>query len=121
MTVPTMSCDGFTVAPLSFSGATLSSGTNLQPGAVYDFATVAPGIDGQVTILGTFNGGSVANIDNDGGLTDYLQPEFIPNPAGGGYAAFRVSFINAATGLPEPLGFAATQIDIDGDLSLIHI
>ena len=115
VTVPTISCDGFTVAPLSFTGATLSSGTNLQPGAVYDYSDVAPGINAQVEILGTFNGGSVANIDNDGGLSDYLQPEFVPNPAGGGYAVFRVSFINAATGLPEPLGFAATQIDIDGD------
>lgn len=115
ITVPTISCDGFTVAPLSFTGATLSSGTNLQPGAVYDYSSVAPGIDAQVEILNFANGGSISNIDNDAGLSGYLQPEFVPNPAGGGYATFRVSFINAATGLPEPLGFSATQIDIDGD------
>jgi len=40
-------CDGFNVDVLSFTGATLSSGTNLQPGAVYDFSNVTPGVDAQ--------------------------------------------------------------------------
>jgi len=108
-------CDGFDIQILSFSNPTLISGTDLQPGAIYEYTNVAPGIDGTVEILGFTNGGSIANIDNDAGLTEYFQPEFIPNPAGGSSAAFRVSFVNAATGAPAIINFAATQIDVDGD------
>ncbi|MEP1230298.1 MAG: DUF11 domain-containing protein, partial [Litorimonas sp.] len=115
ISIPQVQCDGFLVAPLDFSGATLASGTNLQPGSVYDYVNVAPGVNAQVEILATVNGASLSAIDNDGGLTGYFQPELVPNPAGGGYAAFRVSFTDAATGLPQPLDFSATQIDIDGD------
>ena len=59
-------CDGFNVDVLSFTGATLSSGTNLQPGAVYDFSNITPGVDAQLEIISLNNGASLANIDNDG-------------------------------------------------------
>ena len=108
-------CDGFTTEELSFSGATLINGANLQPGAVYEFTNIAPGINGQLEILGFFNGASLNAIDNDGLLTNNLNPELRPNPAGNGFVSFRISFINAATGLPEPLTISATQIDVDGD------
>ena len=114
-TPPTVNCDGFIVAPLSFANATLSSGANLQAGAVYDFTSVAPGVDAQVEILGFTNGASLSAIYNDGLLTDNLNPQLVPNPAVGGAANFRVSFINPATGGPAPLSVSATQIDIDGD------
>ena len=108
-------CDGFPVDVLSFTGATLSSGTNLQPGAVYDFANVTPGVDAQLEIISFNNGASLANIDNDGLLTSNLNPQIIPNPAGGGHVRFRVSYLNAATGTPQPISFSVTQIDVDGD------
>jgi len=108
-------CDGFNVDVLSFTGATLSSGTNLQPGAVYDFSNITHGVDAQLEIISLNNGASLANIDNDGLLVANLNPQIIPNPAGGGYVRFRVSYFDAATGAPQQISFSTTQIDVDGD------
>jgi len=116
----TITCDGLSVETLGFSGATLSSGTALQPGSVYDFANVAAGVDAQIEVLGFFNGASLNAIDNDAGLADYLQPEIVPNPAGGGFVRFRVNFLDAGTGAPEAVTFSATQIDVDGDSNTLR-
>jgi len=113
-------CDGFPVDTLSYTGATLSSGTALQPGAIYDFGNVAPGVDAELEILSFNNGASLNNIDNDGLLTNNLNPEIVPNPAGGGYVRFRVRYFDAATGAPQPISFSVTQIDVDGDSATLR-
>jgi len=111
----TFICDGVTVNQLSFVGGQLSSGTNLQPGAIYDYSNVGPGTNAQIEVLSFNNGASLSAIDNDGLLTNNLNPQLVPNPNGGGSVRLRVSFTNAATGAPAPVSVAATQIDVDGD------
>ena len=111
----TFICDGVTVNQLSFVGGQLSSGTNLQPGAIYDYSNVGPGTNAQIEVIGFTNGASLSAIDNDGLLTNNLNPQLVPNPNGGGSVRLRVSFTNAATGAPATVSVAATQIDVDGD------
>ena len=113
-------CDGFPVDILVFENATLSSGTALQVGAIYDFDNVTAGVDAQIEILNFTNGASIANIDNDAVLNDNLNPQIIPNPAGGGYVGFRVSFLNATSGAPQAISFSTTQIDVDGDSATLR-
>lgn len=87
-----ITCDGRTVQALDFSGGTLTSGSNLQPNAVYSYTNVFPGINAEFRILSFTNGASIAAFDNDGLLPRNLNPELVPNPAGGGLVNFRVSF-----------------------------
>jgi len=95
--------------------ALFAQSASAQVCAVYDFSNVTSGVDAQLEIISFNNGASLANIDNDGLLTSNLNPQIIPNPAGGGYVRFRISYLNAATGAPQPISFSVTQIDVDGD------
>ncbi len=106
-------CLGQPVTVLDFASPTLVSGTALQPGAVYRFSTVTPGIDALVTILGTVSGGGLATIDNDAGLTSYFQPEL--TVSGAGAVDFRFDFVNAGTSVPIQLNYSASSIDVDGN------
>ncbi len=110
-----ITCDGRPVQALDFSGGSLTSGSALQPNAVYSYTGVFPGINAEFRILSFSNGASLAAFDNDGLLPRNLNPELVPNPAGGGLVNFRVSFFNASTGQPVILNTTATQIDVDGD------
>ncbi|MEP0190030.1 MAG: DUF11 domain-containing protein [Erythrobacter sp.] len=108
-------CDGRTVQSLDFSGGTLTGGNNLQPGSTYSYQNVTAGVDARLEVVSFTNGASLAAFDNDAGLSRNLQPELIPNSAGGGFVTFRVSFFQAGTATPIALDLTATQIDVDGD------
>lgn len=108
-----VNCNGRLVTQLDFSNPVLTSGTALQTNAVYQFNTVAPGIDAQVQILG-FTGGATLNfIDRDTGLTDNFQPEL--NASQTSSADFRISFFAEGTTTPISVDFSASGIDIDGN------
>lgn len=110
-----ITCDGQTLQSFDFSGGVLTSGVALQPGAVYSYSNVGTGVDARFEILSFVNGASLQTIDNDAGLSRNLQPELIPNAAGGGLVNLRVSFFQAGTTTPLSLGTSATMIDVDGD------
>jgi hypothetical protein len=102
---------------LSFTGATLSSGTALQQGAVYKFTNVTAGVDAFVTIQSLLNGATIANIDQFSGVgyDGAFQP--IVNSAPGfpnSYARFLIVFKNTNGTSHAFANLATTGIDIDG-------
>lgn len=114
---PIINCQGRPVTNLDFTGAVydgaLSTGAALQVGAVYRYSNVAPGVDALVEIEGFVNGGSLSNIDNENGLTNYFQPELVTT--GTSAADFQISFVTNGTTIPVELDFAASSIDVDGN------
>ncbi|MEP3050075.1 MAG: DUF11 domain-containing protein [Erythrobacter sp.] len=115
-----ITCDGLQVQSLNFSNGTLTGGSNLQPGAVYRYSNVTTGVDAEFRILSFQNGASIATFDNDAGLNRNLQPELIPNPAGGGFVNFSITFFQAGTNSLLNLDITATQIDVDGDSATLR-
>ena len=91
----------------------LQSGTALQAGAVYRYTNVAPGVDSLVEITGFVNNGSLTMIDNDTGLVNYFQPEFVTT--GTSAVDFQFSFVTSGTSTPVNLDFATSSIDVDGN------
>ena len=108
-------CDGNTVRTFNFTNATLLTGMDLMPGAVYGYTNIANGVDGRVRIVSFNNGAELVVIDNDAGAAGSLQPELDPNPNGDSFVVLEVSFIDALTGAPVTVDVSATQIDVDGN------
>ena len=111
-TAPVINCQGRPVTSLEFSGSFLESGTALQTNAVYRFTNVAPGVDARVQLMGFEGGGSLNTFDNDSGLTNYFQPEFVSSANSA--ASFRISFLTS-TNIPVALDLAVSAIDVDGN------
>jgi len=123
MVAPNSTCDGRPVVAMNFTGGSLTSGVDLQPGAIYSYSAVTPGVDAEVRIVSFAGGatvGSVAdgtprpnNFDNDDGMPGALQPEL--QASENDFVTFEVSFFDAGTSTPVAFDFTATQIDVDGD------
>lgn len=100
----------------SFKNATLKSGTALATNAVYKFLNVKPGVDANITILGSTGGVTLTSIDeNWTGFDDAFQPFINVAPNANGYVEFRVDFLNSGTeNLKNQAKVSTTCIDVDG-------
>ena len=127
-----ITCNGRLVELLAFSNPTLISapGTANSVGAQYRYDNVTTNVSANVTATGSFNGGELATFDDDGpafpftvfnlqSLINSFQPvintvDSTPASAGSG-VEFEFEFFFTDTGLPAPLDFAASSIDVDGN------
>lgn len=104
-------------AQLSFLNPVLTSGTDLQQGAVYRYNNVAPGTNAIVTIESIVNGSTILQLDESGaGYDNGFQPKIQSGGTGNSYVLFSISFVSSTSG--SPVSFAAlnsTILDIDGD------
>lgn len=99
----------------SFTGATLTAGTALQIGAVYQFNNVKAGVDATVTITNITGGISVTDIDGGGGFNRALQPVISVPVGANGYIEMKLDFFVAGTKTPMLQGeVPVTPIDVDG-------
>lgn len=100
----------------SFKNGTLKTGTALTTGAVYKFLNVKPGVDANITILGSVGGITLSSIDeNWTGFDDAFQPFINVAPNSNGYVEFRVDFLHAGTeNLKNQSKVSTSCIDVDG-------
>ncbi len=108
---------------LNFQNPQLISGTDLQVGAQYRFASVNDTIDAVVIIDSLVNGAKVNKIDDNSNGTGYktaFQPAVqTGNTVGLSYAVFRVNFYKKNTSVATSLQVVnATALDIDGNNQL---
>lgn len=100
-----------------FTGGTLSSGTALSIGAVYQFNNVSTGVDATVTISNITGGISVTNIDGGGGFSHALQPVISVPANSNGYIELKIDFFEAGTKTPMiQTEIPITPIDVDGQM-----
>ncbi|MGJ8661982.1 MAG: hypothetical protein ACSHXL_08085, partial [Bacteroidota bacterium] len=98
---------------LSFSSATLESGTALSSGAIYRFPNVTTNIDALVTIVSSTPNPGITDIDDDASNIASFQPVLGANNSS---VEFDFQFVSTgtsnATQIPQ---FFITAIDVDGD------
>jgi len=105
------------IPSLDFSNFALVSGVGGQVGAIYEYTSVAPGINAQIEIVTKLN----AVLDNIDQSASGTAPNFQPQIGvedenlGEGYFDFEVRFIDSVTTNPRFLTFTATAVDVDGD------
>ncbi len=110
-------------AGLNFQNPQLISGTDLQIGAQYRFASVNDTIDAVVIIDSLVNGAKVNKIDDNSSGTGYktaFQPAVqTGSTVGLSYVVFRVNFYKKNTSVAASLQIVnATALDIDGNNQL---
>ncbi|HNR15765.1 MAG TPA: T9SS type A sorting domain-containing protein [Chitinophagaceae bacterium] len=108
---------------LKFESFQHISGTNLEVGAVYRFASVTTNVDALVTIDSLVNGAKVNKIDDNSNGTGYkaaFQPAVQSgNFIGSSYAVFTIQFVQENTTIPVILqSVNATALDLDGNSTL---
>lgn len=108
---------------LKFESFQHISGTNLEVGAVYRFASVSANVDALVTIDSLVNGAKVNKIDDNSNGTGYkaaFQPAVQSgNFIGSSYAVFSIQFVQENTTIPVILqSVNATALDLDGNSTL---
>lgn len=109
------------VAPaMVWQNAVLVSGTGGQPGDVYKFPSVTPGVDALVYVQGLVNGATLTSIDdNTYGYSAAWQP-VVKTPLTQGvsssYVSFRIEFKNSSNSNNHTFPcFQLSFIDVDGD------
>lgn len=105
------------IVALDFSNFSLISGSGGEVGAIYEYLSVAPGINAQIEIVTKFNA-TLANIDQSAsGTAQNFQPQIgvVDENAGEGFFDFEVTFIDSITSNPRYLTYTATAVDVDGD------
>jgi hypothetical protein len=107
---------GFAQPDYVFKNATLLSGTDLQPGAIYRFQNVKPGVDARVEIINFTGGVSLDKLDEGWtGFDDAFQPFILVNPGANGYIEFEFRFYTAGTStLMNQASVPMSPIDVDG-------
>ena len=110
-------------AQLSFINPVLTSGTDLQQGAVYRYLNVALNTTGYVKIDSIVGGAEVLQFDDNGmGFGSGFQPMIKSGGRGTSYVVFTFTFVNALTGTPVSLTNLTTEIlDIDGNNNIKEI
>lgn len=108
---------------LKFESFQHISGTNLEVGAVYRFASVTTNVDALVKIDSLVNGAKVNKIDDNSNGTGYkaaFQPAIQSgNFIGDSYAVFSIQFVQENTAIPVTLqSVNATALDLDGNSTL---
>lgn len=99
-----------------FKNATLKSGLPLTTDAVYKFLNVKPGVDANITILGSTGNVTLTSIDeNWTGFDEAFQPFINVGPNANGYVEFRIDFLTTGTeNLKNQAKINTTCIDVDG-------
>jgi hypothetical protein len=103
---------------LTFHSPVLINGTAGQPGAIYLFANVEPGVDCWVEILGLYGGATLFEIDDTTGVGYYdaFQPYVGAGAYDTSYIDWKFTFKEAGTNIDHILPcLAITGIDVDGD------
>ncbi|MBL7725969.1 MAG: T9SS type A sorting domain-containing protein [Chitinophagaceae bacterium] len=108
---------------LKFESFQHISGTDLEVGAVYRFASVTTNVDALVKIDSLVNGAKVNKIDDNSNGLGYkaaLQPAVKSgNVIGNSYAVFSILFVQKDTTIPVTLqSVNATALDLDGNSTL---
>lgn len=108
---------------LKFESFQHISGTNLEVGAVYRFASVTTNVDALVKIDSLVNGAKLNKIDDNSNGTGYkaaFQPAVQSgNFIGDSYAVFSIQFVQENTAIPVTLqSVNATALDLDGNSTL---
>jgi hypothetical protein len=111
-----LSFPGFAQPDYVFKNATLLSGSDLQPGAIYRFQNVKAGVDARVEIINFTGGISLDKLDEGWtGFDDAFQPFILVNPGANGYVEFEFRFYTAGTtNLMNQANLPMTPIDVDG-------
>ncbi|MBO6792303.1 MAG: DUF2341 domain-containing protein [Balneolaceae bacterium] len=105
------------VSSLDFSNFSLLSGSAGQVGAIYQYTSVAPGVNAQIEIVTKFNA-TLTNFDqSSSGTAQNFQPqiEAVDKNQPEGYFDFEVRFIDSASSNPKYLTYTASAVDVDGD------
>ncbi|MBS4065174.1 MAG: T9SS type A sorting domain-containing protein [Chitinophagaceae bacterium] len=110
-------------AQLSFINPVLTSGTDLQPGAVYRYLNVALNTTGYVKIDSIVGGAEVLQLDDNGmGFGSGFQPMIKSGGKGTSYVVFTFTFVNTLTNAPVSISNLTTEIlDIDGNNNIKEI
>jgi hypothetical protein len=107
------------VAPyMSFHSPVLIEGTDNQPGAVYLFPQVMPGVDANIKVVNLVGGAQLYNIDDSTGIGYYdaFQPYVVAAANDTSYIDWAISFKVAGTSTDTSLAcFAVTGVDVDGN------
>jgi hypothetical protein len=118
-TVSTFITTAQCVAPsMSFHSPVLISGTDLQPGAVYLFPEVMPGVDANIKIVDFVGGAELYNIDDTtgAGYYDAFQPYVVAPADSVSYVDWEITFKVEGTSTDTSLAcFAITGVDVDGN------
>ncbi|MEP6747409.1 MAG: T9SS type A sorting domain-containing protein [Bacteroidota bacterium] len=112
------------VAPyMSFHSPVLIAGTDHQPGAVYLFPEVMPGVDANIKIVDFVGGAQLWNIDDStgAGYYDAFQPYVVAPADSVSYVDWEISFKVEGTTTDTTLNcFAVTGVDVDGNGSSLQ-
>jgi hypothetical protein len=110
-------------AQLNFINPILTSGTDLQPGAVYRYLNVALNTTGFVKIDSIVGGAELLQLDDNGmGFGGGFQPMIKSGGRGTSYVVFTFTFVNALTNTPVSISNLTTEIlDIDGNNNIKEI
>src|SRR5688572_4209289 len=103
---------------LKFFSPVLISGTDGQPGAVYRFANVAPGLDAHITVTALHGGAILYNIDDSAGIGYYdaFQPYIGAAANDTSFIDWKITFKKGGTDTDSMLPcLAVTGVDVDGD------
>ena len=113
-----ISKEGFTQPDYSFSGGTVTSGTALTVGAVYQFNAVRPGVDATLTITAMSPGMGLTELDGTSGYPATIQPTITAAPWTNEYVELTITFKTAGTNtnMQQP-EIAITAFDVDGVLN----
>ncbi len=105
------------VTSLDFSNFLLISGSAGQVGAIYEYTSVAPGINAHIEIVTKFNA-TLTNFDqSDSGTAQNFQPqiEAVDKNQPEGFFDFEVRFIDSVSSNTKYMTYTASAIDVDGD------
>lgn len=107
---------------LKFFSPVLISGTDKQPGAVYRFANVAPGLDAHITVTALHGGAVLYNIDDSAGIGYYdaFQPYVGAAANDTSFIDWKITFKKGGTDTDSMLPcLAVTGVDVDGDAAYL--
>ena len=116
--VPSVAKSQCNAPTLTFHSPVLISGTDGQPGAIYLFQNVLPGVDAHIEVLGLYGGATLYNIDDTTGIGYYdaFQPYVGAAPSDTSYIDWKITFKVSGTNDDTTLAcLAVTGVDVDGD------
>jgi hypothetical protein len=116
--VPSVAKSQCNAPTLTFHSPVLISGTDGQPGAIYLFQNVLPGVDAHIEVLGLYGGATLYNIDDTTGIGYYdaFQPYVGAAPNDTSYIDWKITFKVSGTNDDTTLAcLAVTGVDVDGD------
>ncbi|MCG8372048.1 MAG: GEVED domain-containing protein [Balneolales bacterium] len=105
------------VTSLNFTNFSLISGSAGELGAVYEYTSVAPGVNALVEIVTKFNTTIDQFDQSSSGTSQNFQPQItaVDENLADAFFDVEVRFIDSLTSNPRFLTFTASAVDVDGD------